>query len=246
MTDDPTRPLPADSTDVVSSRGPRVVDPTRTQPVDPWVGSAPVVPPTYGSIDVEPVVVFVDRPRRRRWPWVVGTLAALALICCVGALVIWTPISREYPAHLELGDSAAGFDRVRDPDIDRASTDLEVEMFRKYGVDDDVAAVLADHKASQRRLVLIAATKLILDPGKELDQAINGITDRPVRNITDYHRLGPILRCANTEDDQSQAVIVCAWADHGSIGLGIYYGSWTMDQAAAALRDLRDAVVRRG
>jgi hypothetical protein len=244
--DDPTRPLPANPTDGLDAGEPHLVDPTRTQPVDPWIGSASVMPPAYGPADTGPVVVFVERPRRRRWPWVVGTFAVLALACCVGAAVILAPISREYPAHLELGDSAAGFDRVRDQDIDRATADLEVQMFRAYDADDGVAAVLADPTASERRVVLIAATKLILDPGQELDQAIQDISDRPVSNITDYRGLGPNLTCANTQDDQSQGVIVCAWVDHGSIGLGIYYGNWTMDGAAAALRDLRDAVVRRG
>ena len=72
------------------------------------------------------------------------------------------------------------------------------------------------------------------------------MTGRPLRNLTDYGRLGVILKCGNTEDDQARAVIICAWIDHGSIGLGVYYGTWTMDASANLLRDLRAAVVRRG
>ena len=53
-------------------------------------------------------------------------------------------------------------------------------------------------------------------------------------------------RSAQSEDDEAQRVIVCAWVDHGSVGLGIYYGGWTMDEGATALRDLRAAIVRRG
>jgi hypothetical protein len=194
----------------------------------------------------EPVVVYVERPRKRVWPWIFAGIGLLALAGCVGAIAVWTPISKEYPAHLELGDSAAGFERVRDPEIDRTTADLELQMFRDYNVDDGVAAMLADPSSPQRRVILLAATKLIFDPGKALDEALRGVTDRTMRDITDYHHLGPILKCANTEDDQTQAVIVCAWVDHGSIGLGIYYGGWTMDDAAVALRDLRVAIVRRG
>jgi hypothetical protein len=244
VTEDPTRPLPLDSARSAGSSGRPPVDPSRTQPVDPWIGSAPVAPPPGGPTD--PVVVYVERPRRRRWPWIVGGLATLALLCCVAGIVIWTPISREYPAHLELGDAAAGFERVRDPEIDRVAAELVLEMFREYDVDDGLAAMLSDPAEPQRRVILLAATKLFFDPDKELDQAVRGVTDRPIRNVTDYHHLGPNLQCADTEDDQSQAVIVCAWVDHGSIGLGIFYGAWAMDDAAVTLRDLRGAVVRRG
>jgi hypothetical protein len=220
------------------------MDPGQMPPADPWIATAPIAPPATQF--TEPLVVFVERPRRRRWPWIVGGLAMLTLVCCIGAIVIWTPISREHPAHLELGDSAAGFDRVRDPGTDQATTDLELQMFRDFDVDDGVAAVLVDPATPQRRLVLIVATKLILDPGGELEKAIGAITDRTVRNITDYRHLGPRLKCAQTEDDEAQPVIVCAWVDHGSVGLGIYYGGWTMDGAATALRDLRAAIVKRG
>jgi hypothetical protein len=244
VTEDPTRPVPLDPDRPVDPPRWPPVDPTRTQPVDPWIGSAPVAPPPDGPTD--PVIVYVERPRRRRWPWIVGGLAVLALMCCLGAVAIWTPISREYPASLELGDTAAGFERVRDPEVDRLTAELVVQMFREYGVDDGLAAMLTDPATPERRVILLAATKLFLDPGKELDQAIRGVTDRPIRNVTDYERLGANLTCADTEDEQSQAVIVCAWVDHGSVGLGIFYGAWTMDDAAVALRDLRAAVVRRG
>jgi hypothetical protein len=220
-------------------------DPTRRVPVDPWAGSAPVVPP--GELTTaEPYVIVVERPRKRRWPWVIGGLASLVLVCCVGAIAFWTPIGKEYPAYIELGDKPAGLDRVSDPEVDRASAELVAQMFRKYNVDDGAAALLADPAVRERRVILIAATKLILDPKGELDKAVSDVADRPIRDLTDYSHLGVTLKCANTEDDENQAVIICAWIDHGSIGLGIYYGTWTMDTSANLLRDLRAAVVRRG
>jgi hypothetical protein len=221
-----------------------VTDPTKLQPVDPWAGRAPVVPP--GSMDpAEPYVIVVERPRKRRWAWFVGGLAVLGLLCCVGAIAVWTPIGKEYPAYLELGDTAAGLNRVQDSEIDLATAELEADMFRKYGVDDGRAAIFADPAAPERRVILLVATKLILDPAKELDNGIKGVADRKLRDLTDYSRLGGHQKCANTEHDK-QPVVICAWTDYGSIGLGIFYGSWTMDACATVLRDLRTAVVRRG
>src|SRR5262249_15356415 len=103
-----------------------VTDPTQRQPVDPWAGSAPVVPP---GTTVEPYVIMVDRPRKRRWPWVVGGLAAVMLLCCGIGAAVWAPIAKEYPAHLQLGQSAAGYERVTSPEIELASAKLVEQMF---------------------------------------------------------------------------------------------------------------------
>ena len=222
-----------------------VTDPTKLQPVDPWAGRAPVVPP--GSTEpVEPYVIVVERPRKRRWPWVVGSLAALMLVCCIGAIAVWTPISKEYPASLEVVDTAAGLDRVSDAETEAATDKLVVEMFREYDVDNGLAQIYADPTAQERRVILLAATKLILDPGKEIDNGIRGVAGRPIHNVTNYGHLGGHQKCADTEDDKKVPVVICAWADYGSIGLGIYYGPWTMDACATVLRDLRAAVLRRG
>jgi len=72
------------------------------------------------------------------------------------------------------------------------------------------------------------------------------VAGRPIDNLTSYGHLGGHQKCANTEDDDKVPVTICAWADYGSIGLGIFYGPWTMDACATALRDIRQAVVQRG
>jgi len=223
-----------------------VTDPTKLQPGDPWAGRAPVVPP--GSAEpVEPYVIVVERPRKRRWPWVVVGLAALMLVCCVGAIAVWTPISKEYPASLDVVDTAAGLNRMQDAETEAATDKLVVEMFREYDVDNGLAEIYFDPATPERRVVLLAATKLILDPAKELDNGIRGVAGRPIDNLTNYGHLGGHQKCADTEDDDKVSVVICAWADHGSIGLGIFYhDSWTMDACATVLRDLRAPVVRRG
>jgi hypothetical protein len=194
----------------------------------------------------DPYVIVVERPRRRRWPWVLGAMATVFMVCCVTGAIAWAPIGKEYPAYLEVGDPVAGFDRVDNPDFRVASAEMVASMYRDHGVDDAVAAVLSDPKASGRLVILIGATKLFLNPAGALDKAIEGAAGNPLRDLTRYPDLPGHLTCANTVDDQKQPVVVCAWIDHGSIGLGIYYGTWTMRDCATKLRDIRDAVVRRG
>ena len=60
---------------------------------------------------------------------------------------------------------------------------------------------------------------------------------RPIHNVTDYGHLGGHQKCANTEDDDKVPVVICAWADYGSIGLGIFYGTrgrWTPARPSCA------------
>jgi hypothetical protein len=212
-------------------------------PSDPWAGSAAVSPVTSVMPGADHVIV-IERPRRRRWPWILGSLAALSVMCCVAAVVVWTPIGREYPAYIDLGDDVAGLTRSDNPDYRLASAELEARMFREENVDDAVATVLTDAKG--RVVILVGATRLIWNPSGALDQAIRGVADRELRDLTAFPDLGGHITCANTVDDKDQPLVVCAWIDHGSIGLGLYYGSWTMRDCAASLRDIREAIVRRG
>ena len=193
----------------------------------------------------EPYVIVVERPRRRRWRWVLGIGATLSVVCCVAAILVWSPIGKEYPAYLELTDPVVGLVRYQNPEVSQAASDLQNQMYRDYDADDAMAAILTDPAVDGKHLILVGATKLILDPGKELDNAINATARRTVRT-TAYPQLGEHLKCGKTEDDKKQPITICGWADHGSLGVGIFYGPWQMDTCARSLRDIRDAVVRRG
>jgi len=212
---------------------------------DPWAASAPVTP-TTSVMPADPQVIVIERRRRRRWPWILGGLAALSAVCCVGALLVWAPIGREYPAYLDVGDNVAGLSRTDNPDHRLASAEMVARMYREQNVDDAVATVLTDPRRPGRLVILVGATRLILDPSGELDRAIHSVADRELRNLTRYPGLGGRITCADTLDDESQPLVVCAWIDHGSIGVGFYYGSRTMKDCATKLRDIREAVVRRG
>lgn len=215
-------------------------------PADPWAESAPVLPPTAALPPPVPYVVVVER-RRRRWPWVLGVLAGVAALCCGGAIAVWTPISKEHPAYLELGDEVAGFSRVNDARLRPVTVALEREVRRDQpNIDQLLVEILTDHGAPEpRRVVLIAATLLILDPVAVLDEAIRASANR-LKDVTYYTQLGGQLTCANSKDDDDVPVVICGWVDHGSFGLGVFYGPWTMDASATTLRDIRSEIVRRG
>jgi hypothetical protein len=227
---------------VTDRRGPDPLPP----PADPWAGAAEVFPRTT-VMPAEPYVIVVDRPRRRRWPWIAGIAAIGGVLCCIGAAAVWAPISREYPAHLELGSEVAGFTHAGTQEYRAAEVELENQIYRDYGVDSAKAAVLTSSAKDGRTIILISATKLILNPADEPDKAIRGVAGRhELRDVKLYAELAGHVTCGNSEDDKKQPIVVCAWTDHGSLGVGIFYGTWTMDGCASTLGDIRAAIVRRG
>ncbi|WP_155371652.1 hypothetical protein [Catellatospora vulcania] len=243
MSDTPTPPLPP--------------------PVDPWAGRdghthtlgmaaipqrlasgparQPVPPPPAG-----PQVVYVERPRRRRWPWVLGTLTVLSLGCCGVLAVVTAPIRAQYPVRAELGTTIAGLRRDDSPEVRAAANELIAQIHREQDVTGAEVAKLDEPKRKDAPVVLVVATRFILDPAGELDGALAGAgKDRPtgVRGYPAGPRGGE-LRCGNARDKQSDApVVICAWIDHGSLGLGLFYGGRSMDDSARLLAAIRDDVL---
>ncbi|MEV4413445.1 hypothetical protein [Catellatospora sp. NPDC049609] len=243
MTDTPASPLPP--------------------PVDPWegrdghtftLGMAAI--PARASAEQhaepprEPQVVYVERPRRRRWPWVLGVLTALSLGCCGVLAAVTAPMRAQYPVRAELGATVAGLVRDDSPEVRRAADELLAKIHKEQDVRDAAVAKLDDPKAPGRRpLVLIVATRFILDPGGELDRALDGVGRTRLTDRRGYAAgpRGGHLRCGKTKDTGSgEAVVACAWIDHGSLGVGLFYGGRSMDDSAALLRRVRDAVLVKG
>lgn len=95
-------------------------DPNRT-PSDPWSASAPVptqpghtqqlpvVPfPQSGHtrpmphVVVEREIVYVEKPRRRKWPWVLAVLVLLLLCCCGSCYGAVQQFGGAYPASVSV------------------------------------------------------------------------------------------------------------------------------------------------
>ena len=103
-----------------------------------------------------------------------------------------------------------------------------------------------DPKAEQRNIITFGATLLVWNPGGDLDNAIKG-AGQSISNVQTFPagRLGGHLKCANGKDDKNKPVIVCAWIDHGSMGMSVCYGQRPMPQCAAFLQELREKIIVR-
>jgi len=220
-------------------------------PSDPWAGrasvpSVPSAPPT----GIMPHVVFVQRPRRKRWPWVLGVFGIIAMLCCGSCFALnafTAPIRAQYPARVAaLPQELPGLRRSDDP-IVRTIAAAAVERFRwEPYVDDAFAAMYVDPKSRDRQVIVFGATALLLDPGGELDKQVKSAGDT-ISGVTTYPPglMGGQLRCANGKDDKNKPVVLCAWADHGSLGVAMCHGRRPMDECAALLGTLREKIIIR-
>jgi hypothetical protein len=187
------------------------------------------------------------RRRRRRWPWVLGTMAALTLLCC-GCCWSWIrPFIDEYPATATLPPQAAGLVKLDDAAAQRTVTELEVKVRTQHWLaDQPFAGVYADADDRQRRVTLYGATMFVLDPEQELNGTFAELTED--FGLTDAQPVAPgapggHVRCGRGTAD-GQATTVCAWTDHGSKAVGIFPGR-PVYQGADLIRELRAAVITR-
>jgi hypothetical protein len=202
-------------------------------------------PPTGAGTAGPPYVVFVQAPRRRRWPWVLTTLAALGGLCCGIGAVVTRPMWEQYPATVTVGENVAGLRQLHSAEVDRLVEQARQSIRTEQGVEQAFAAVLADPADESRMVVIFGATRFFLAPAKDLDGAIRDAGD-DVRDIRAYPagELGGEVRCGNGRDRQ-QPVVVCAWIDHGSVAAGVFYGERTMDESATLFSAIRHEVLRR-
>jgi len=219
---------------------------TEPIPVDPWRGSARV-PVAPAPIALEPQVIFVERPRRRRrWPWV---LAVLAVCAPIGALVgydLAAPIVSQYPARVSVpADGAAGLTVATGEEINRATTELELQIHETVSVDDAFAYVLTDPDAADQQVLFFGATLLILDPKDFITKAMRDLASASEIVSFDPGPLGGLLRCGTHTLEDGAPAVACAWVDHGSIAVGVFLGGRPMAESATLLREIRADVLIR-
>jgi hypothetical protein len=203
--------------------------------VDPWRPATPG--PAY--------VVYVERPRRRRWPWTLTTAALLGALCCGAGAVLTAPIWEQYPATVSVGESVAGLQQVHSAEIDARAHEMVLSLRAEQGADQAFAAMLADPADSERQVIIVGGTRFILDPGRELDNAIRG-QNTHVTDIVPYDPgvLGGELRCGSGQDNGAP-IVVCAWIDHGSVGLGLFYGGREPAESAQLFSAIRAEILHR-
>jgi hypothetical protein len=240
----PGYPAPGQLVPVRPAAPPRSARPPARPPALP-----PGRPPAAGWVPAgyPPPGWELRRRRRRRWPWVMLTLGLLTVACCCGCpAYLAKPFWDQYPASVSIPAQAAGLARLDDSNTRQTAQDLEGRVRSQYLlIEDAFAAVYAEPETAANRVTVFGATRFIADPAGDLKSDLPKLTKTTITGVRDLDSgpLGGALRCGNSESG-GNAVVVCGWADHGSIGVGIFAGR-SIDTSAGLLRGLRAAIITR-
>ncbi|GID93254.1 hypothetical protein ACFQFC_17195 [Amorphoplanes digitatis] len=178
----------------------------------PTQGRPPAAPP--GRRPLPPA------RRKRRWPRRLFLFTLVSLVCCCGVpgYLAW-PAASQYPVTADLPASIADLDLREDGASRRAVERLTEELRGTSLVQGDVfAGIYADGKG--KKVTVFGTTGLRLTPQEDVEAEIAHLADGyRIKDIEPYDlgETGLHERCGVGRKGGS-AVVVCAWADHGSLG----------------------------
>jgi hypothetical protein len=168
----------------------------------------------------------------------------VACCCGVPAYYSW-PAARQYPVRAELPQSVADLN-LRDDRTSQRAVDRLTQQLRDSGSSGDVfAGVYSD--GNGKRVTLFGTTGLRLSPKSDVEAELQNLTSEyDIRDVEPYDlgETGAHERCG-VGDASGTSVVVCAWADHGSLGAALLTRRSVAD-SAALLAMLRSAVLTRG
>jgi hypothetical protein len=223
--------------------------PTRIEPPPP----PPPPPPSVNRVPVQPRPIPapvkkapekpLPPPRKRRRPLrTLGTFTLLTLVFCCGvpALFLW-PAAGQYPVSAVLPGSVSDLDLRDDATSRRAAERLATEL-------DDAkafAGIYAD--GNGKRVTIFGTTGLRLTPKQDVEAQIQQLsTDYDVKDVQsfDMGETGVHERCGTGKAGRN-TVVVCAWADHGSL-VTVLMTRRSVADSADLTAVLRSAVLDRG
>ncbi|MEV6493776.1 hypothetical protein AB0M20_34925 [Actinoplanes sp. NPDC051633] len=233
----------------VEAPAPQPSPPPAPQPSPPPAKPAPTLPPEYAQRYLtERGPRYQERPlpppappRMRRRPLRRFLRRLLLLIVlAVLAYFLW-PVFQQVNVSAILPDSVADLS-LRDDGASRRATE---RLRDELGGGEAFAGVYGD--GDGKRVTVFGTTGTRLTPKADLTAQIEQLgTDYDLRDVQsfDLGELGAHERCGVGKAGRN-TVVVCAWADHGSLATVLLTRRSVADSADLTA-NLRDAVLQRG
>ena len=231
----PPTPPPA-SPQASPSAGPPAPPSARSQ-------ASPPAPPPRAPRPAQRPLPPAPR-KRRRWGRWIALLTLLGFVCCCGLPVTYfqVPAARQYPVTAVLPPTFADLTR-RDDDASRRAADRLAQQMGGSG--DVFAGVYADSVG--KRVTVFGVTGWRLHPGTDVRAQLSrlsgefrlaGVRSFQVSEAGVYERCGTGLF-------EDTPVVVCAWADHGSLAT-VLLTRRSVPESAELVAHLRNAVLTTG
>ncbi|MEH1011935.1 hypothetical protein V6U90_02250 [Micromonospora sp. CPCC 206060] len=231
-------PVPAPPARPAPSAGPSGRSLKRRQPDRPQ----PAPPDWQAPRGYVPVAVR----RKRRWPGRMMLLTLLTIACCCGCPAYFgKPMWEQYPAKAALPDQVRDLTLRDDAASQRLSQRLVQETGAAHLLAEDIFAGV--YRTSGKQVIVFGSTGFRLTPEQDVTDELTRLgTTYQITGIesieTDLR--GQYQSCGTGRLDGA-AVVVCTWADHGSLGTGVFTRLSVTD-SAALLAEFRDGIVTRG
>jgi hypothetical protein len=190
-----------------------------------------------------------ERRKKRTGLKIFGVFCLVLLAACgVAGYVLGKPIMAEYPATVAAGDSVAGFAKSTNPEL-KSISDQMASDFRQDAKFDSTATGIyhKEGEAQQKIIMVFAGSKLILAPETELKAGFakmgtGGLAVADAKAV-DAGELGGYAQCG-TAVTGGIKLAVCAWADHGSVAMLVFFDRGVAE-AAKLLVDFRKEIQTR-
>lgn len=206
--------------------------------------------------DAVPEVLVTGPPAPARRPRL-RVLAALAAVIVVTlgiavAGLVFGPgraILAQYPAAFSAPQKLERLHRTENPALRSAET-ATVAKLRADGVAEPFAVYYEDDIYDHNLVSVIGATRFSWSESDGLDGAFAlagpGTLEVTDRKDVDPGDIGGAMQCASAtyRSGGRQRMSICAWADHGSVGMAMFYAR-DVKESATMLRAIRDAGLRR-
>jgi len=230
--------------------GPHPPNPSRLPVTRPPVTGPPVTRPPVTGPPV-PTGKSARRQRRqqrrrRRWPWKTTLFTLLTVACCCGCPAYYgKPLWDQYPANAALPGQVADLRLSDDGSSQETVARLEGEMRTAHLLAEDTfAGVYRD--GNGKLVVLYGITGFRMTPGSDLDSEVGRISDAYQMDAVETFETGARgthLSCGTGVSDGDD-VVVCAWADHGSLGTALFTRR-SVEESATLTGQLRAQVISR-
>jgi hypothetical protein len=209
--------------------------PPGLKPPGPPQGLRPPGPP-QGERPLPP-------PRKKRRPLrKFGVFTLLTLVFCLGVPAFFLlPAAGQYPVSAVLPDSVSDLNLRDDSSSRRAAENLTAEL----GDGRAFAGIYAD--GNGKRVTIFGTTGLRLTPEQDVEAQIRQLTpDYDIKDVREFDtgETGVHERCGTGKAGRN-TVVVCAWADHGSL-VTVLMTRRSVADSADLTAVLRSAVLSRG
>jgi hypothetical protein len=242
-------PPPAPGRRAKATKTPNRLPVQTSPPAGPTVSGRPVpAPPPWATRPPQPPRPLPPPRKKRRWGRRLALLTLLGIVCCCGAPAAYLsfPAARQYPVSASLPRSFADLNR-RDDSTSRQATDRLVQQLLGTGArtDDVFAGVYGDGRG--KRVTVFGVTGWRFTPGSDLGTQLDRVAgDFDLADVQEFGlgEPGAYERCGTGRSGDT-SVVVCAWADHGSLATVLLTRRSVRD-SADLVADLRNVVLSPG